>query len=257
MACEFAIRGWAACAPQLHTAQQWEAWSRAPWLPLDGEVPAVAGMAPMLRRRLGELGRVALHAAYACDAPADIPMVFASRHGEVSRSASMLEELAVDAPLSPTSFGLSVHNAIGALYSIDQQRPAVLQAIAAGTETAEAALVEACALLADGHEEVLVVCYDAPLPPSYAMHADEPDALYAWAWRIAAPQADAPRWTLACEAGDGFDADEGGDGDDAAARCDAGVPLPHGLAVLRFMLARSAALRHRAGGRTWVWRHHG
>ncbi len=254
MACEFAIRGWAACAPQLHTAQQWEAWSRAPWLPLEGEVPPVAGMAPMLRRRLGALGRVALHAAYAADAPADSPMVFASRHGELSRSALMLEELAAGAPLSPTSFGLSVHNAIGALYSIDQRRPAVLQAIAAGSETAEAALVEACGLLAEGHEEVLVVCYDAPLPPSHAMHADEPDALYAWAWRIAAPRADAPRWTLTCGADDAVEA---GDGLDVGAQCDAGVPLPHGLAVLRFMLARSASLRHRGGGRSWTWRRHG
>ncbi len=254
MACEFAIRGWAACAPQLHTARQWEAWSRAPWLPPDGEVPAVAGMAPMLRRRLGELGRVALHAAYACEAPADIPAVFASRHGEVSRSALMLEELAAGAPLSPTSFGLSVHNAIGALQSIDQRRPAVLQAIAAGRETAETALVEACALLADGHEEVLVVCYDAPLPPSYAMFADEPQALYAWAWRIAAPGADAPRWSLTC------------DGDEplgphhavgVESPCNTGVPLPHGLEVLRFMLARSAVLCHRGGGRSWTWRHHG
>ncbi|MCG5258782.1 hypothetical protein EM868_05750 [Cupriavidus gilardii] len=254
MACEFAIRGWAACAPQLHTAHDWEAWSRAPWLPLEGEVPPVAGMAPMLRRRLGALGRVALHAAYACDAPADIPMVFASRHGEVSRSALMLEELAGDAPLSPTSFGLSVHNAIGALYSIDQRRPAVLQAIAAGSETAEAALVEACGLLADGHEEVLVVCYDAPLPLSHAMHADEPDALYAWAWRIAAPCADAPRWTLAC----GVEDRTGGvDAVAIESPCDAGEPLPHGLAVLRFMLAGSAALRHRGGGRSWIWRRHG
>jgi hypothetical protein len=51
-------------------------------------------------------------------ADSDVPLVFASRHGDVARSMDLLGALVSDQPLSPTGFGLSVHNAIAALYSI-------------------------------------------------------------------------------------------------------------------------------------------
>ena len=74
----------------------------------------------MQRRRIERLGRMAIQAACWCQEAEEsgVPLVFASRHGDVARSADLLNSLADDAALSPTAFGLSVHNAVAALYSI-------------------------------------------------------------------------------------------------------------------------------------------
>ena len=98
MAKEFGIRAWAASAPALHTPDAWQAWSRAPWLPEGADLPTLAAMAPMLRRRINALGKAALHAAYGVT-PADagspatfhVPAVFASRHGDTPRAFEMLK----------------------------------------------------------------------------------------------------------------------------------------------------------------------
>ncbi|MEY2840859.1 MAG: hypothetical protein RJB60_3158, partial [Pseudomonadota bacterium] len=45
-------------------------------------------------------------------------MVFASRYGDATRSLAMLGDLVNQQALSPSSFALSVHNAVAAIYSI-------------------------------------------------------------------------------------------------------------------------------------------
>lgn len=245
MAFEFGIRAWAACAAGLQTGEAWRAWSAAPWLPAGQDIPPLGAMAPMLRRRVNALGRTALHPAYACEpAVPDVPAVFASRHGDTQRCFDMLSELAAGQPLSPTAFGLSVHNAVGALFSIDRADASNLQAVAAGRDTVEAAVIEACCLLADGAEEVMLVDYDAPLPEAYAAFADEPGCLYGWCWRIGRPRAGEPSFSLAPE----------------AMRAEPLPPfpqLPHGLEVLRFMLSGEPELCYRGERAMWRWRRHG
>ncbi|WP_227461253.1 beta-ketoacyl synthase chain length factor [Cupriavidus pauculus] len=253
MALQFDICAWAACAPALQTHADWQAWSQAPWLPQGADLPALAAMAPMLRRRVNAIGRAALHPAYdtaATDEALDsagsgqTPAVFASRHGDSHRAYEMLCELAADQPLSPTAFGLSVHNAIGALFSIDRADTANVQAIAGGRDTVETAIVEACGLLADGADEVLVVCYDAPLPGPYSSFINEPQALFGWAWRIGRPGSGSASFSL--------------DIVGAHRSTDATRPLlPHGLDVLRFMLAGEPTLRHRGEQAEWRWQRHG
>jgi len=241
---EFGIRAWAACAAQLDTQQAWLAWSRAPWLPAGEELPALGPMAPMLRRRVTALGRAALHPAYACQPGVEgMPVIFASRHGDTLRPLQMLGNLADGEALSPTAFGLSVHNAIGALYSIDRGDPANLQALAAGRDTVEAAVVEACGLLADGAPEVLLVQYEAPLPAPYAVFADEPECLFGWAWRVAGPRAGETVFSL--------------EASDAVPATPREPLLPHGLDVLRFVLAGDAELHHAGERAGWRWRRHG
>ncbi|MDF3888458.1 beta-ketoacyl synthase chain length factor [Cupriavidus basilensis] len=241
---EFGIRTWAACAAQLDTQQAWQAWSLAPWLPVGDELPTLAAMAPMLRRRITALGRAALHPAYACQPNVDgIPAVFASRHGDTQRPLQMLGDIANGEPLSPTAFGLSVHNATGALYSIDRGDPGNQQALAAGRDTVEAAVVEACGLLADGEPEVLLVYYEAPLAAPYAIFADEPECLFGWAWRVGKPQAGQPVFSLASSG--------------QVIGGAASATLPHGLEVLRFMLAGEPALNHAGERANWEWRRHG
>ena len=144
----------------------------------------------MMRRRLDRLGRLACHVAYAChpSEPA-IPMVFASRYGDSAGSLALLDDLIHEQPVSPMGFGLSVHNAVSALYSIAQGHTDNTVVVAAGPATVTAALTEAAALLADCAREVLVVYYEAPLPQEYTQFQDEMACEYAWAWRVARPNA--------------------------------------------------------------------
>lgn len=195
----------------------------------------------MMRRRLGRLGRIALHTACAVLPPAGCPTVFASRHSDVERSEQLLQELADTGALSPTSFSLSVHNAIGAALGIARQDTHRMSAVSAGTETAAAAVVEAAGLLHDGAEEVVLVHYDDALPARYRAYADEPDAPYAWALRLTT-QGD-NMFDLRCEAG----------GTQTAA---AGA-LPAGLAALAFLLRTGdEEFRQPGDNKTWVWRRH-
>ncbi len=217
----FSVESWSAFAPGLDDDAAWLAWARAPWLPQGDDVPALAEMAPMQRRRVERLGRAALQVAWRCqrDEERDIPLVFATRHGDIGRTQQMLSELAQDQPLSPTQVGLSTHNAIPAQYSIARVLVGNYVVVSAGAASAEAAVIEAQALLADGASAVLVAVFDGPTPEEYARYRDEPEAWYAWAWRLVPVREGLPTFSLRPGAPK------------------ASGELPHGLDVLRFFLA--------------------
>lgn len=242
---EFSVIDWAAWAPGITTREQWQAWANAPWLPTGEDTPALSEVPAMQRRRIERLGRMAIQTACWCEQPDDggqVPLVFASRHGDVARSMELLNTLSADQPMSPTGFGLSVHNAIGALYSIARGHRGNYLALAAGRATVETACIEAFGLLADGAPEVRLVVYESALPPVYAGFADEPDPFFAWCWRLG--PADGPGTRLSLGWGDG--------GEDRPSEA-----LPHGLDVLRFLLAGEPALALDADGQRWAWQRHG
>ena len=228
----FSVEAWTAFAPGLDDNEAWRAWSRAPWLPQGDDVPALAEMAPMQRRRVERLGRAALQVAWQCqpEDARDIPLVFATRHGDIGRTHQMLGELTRDQPLSPTQFGLSTHNAIPAQYSIARVLTGNYVVVSAGAASAEAAIVEAQALLADGAPSVLVAMFDGPTPDDYARFRDEPEAWYAWAWRVVPARDGLPTFSLRTGA-----PKPAGD-------------LPHGLDVLRFFLSGERELQGVDGG---------
>jgi len=245
---EFSVADWAAWAPGLSTRAAWQEWAASPVLPHGEDTPALSEVPAMQRRRIERLGRMAIQAACWCEAPdgadSEVPLVFASRHGDVARSMELLNALTRDLPMSPTAFGLSVHNAIAALYSIARGHRGNYLALAAGRATVETACIEAAGLLADGAPEVRLVIYESPLPEIYAGFADEPDPFFAWCWRLTAPRPDKPTLRLSWS------------GDDSAAVPVAGA-LPHALDVHRFLLAGDAALQRRADGQCWHWTRHG
>ncbi len=126
----------------------------------------------LLRRRIGRLGQRALQAAWTFGTahPSDPPprLVFASRHGEFSRTLSILEALADGAPPSPADFTLSVHHALAGLLSIAGANRAGHTAIASGADSLYHALLEAAACQAERPgQPVLLAYYDEPLPPPY------------------------------------------------------------------------------------------
>lgn len=243
MGVRFAIGDWAACAPGLHAPADWRAWARAPWRP-EGPLEArLDAMPAMQRRRLNALGRAAAQVAWDCHAPAPgVPVVFASGYGDAQRCLALLKEFAATEAASPTDFTFSVHNAIGAMYSITRSDSASYSSIAAGPASAAAGLVEACALLADGAPEVLLVCYEAPLPGEYAPFQREAPAAWAWAWRVLAAQPGQPQFELTWTA------------DDAPPAAGA---LPFGLQALRFALSEQASADASADGTRWTWSRHG
>jgi hypothetical protein len=196
----------------------------------------------MLRRRTGRLGRMALEAALQCDPGNSLPAVFCSRHGDVGRTLELLESQARDEPVSPAAFGLSVHNAIGGLLSIATGSQATMTAIAAGVATVPAGILEACALLAEGSPDVLLVVYDEPLPGLYAEFRDDAEVPYAWAWRMV-PAAE-PAYSLTAETPEGPG--------------EAAPPVePLGLELLRGFLAGAKTKQLRRGAQAWRWRRHG
>jgi len=245
MSSGFDIVEWAAYAPGLHDQAAWLAWSAESYLPKGDDVPALSEMPAMQRRRLERVGRTALQVAYWCQTAevADIPLVFASRHGDIQRTYEMLEALARNEALSPTHFGLSIHNAIVAQYSIARSLKQNYSAVAAGKSTAEASVIEALGLLHDGAEEVMIVMYDGLLPDSYQSFQDENCAEYAWAWRLKKVGSAASSFSLDILTSDRHKPEVTSD-------------LPHGLDVMRFILSNETSLHFNDGTRHWCWQRH-
>jgi hypothetical protein len=206
----------------------------------------------MQRRRFAPLGRLAAQAAFdlagsAAVAPdaelEDNPAVYASRYGETGRCLELLADQARGDALSPTAFGLSVHNAIGAMIALTRGDRRNSTAIAAGRATAAAGVTEAIGLLEDGARSASLIVYDSPLPDGYAQFEDEPSAHFAWAWRLRRPRAGERALHLAWQAADA-------DADDAAS---AHGHLPSGLQALWFGLSDARELAQAVGDRRVVW----
>lgn len=228
-----------AWAPGVSTEGEWRAW-RDGELAIAGEgEPAVRQMPAMIRRHTGRVGKLACEIAYDVTGNTKgMPIVFSSRYGDVSRSVELLTSLASGADLSPTCFGLSVHNAIVGLLAMARQDNANCVALAGGDESAECGMLEACSLIADGAERVLLIIVDCPLPPIYSMFTDVHPVAFAWGGVVvpAPSPAFSLEWDVAHEAV-------------APDR-----QLPGGLTVLRFLQGDENELVRVTPNRRWRWR---
>ncbi len=241
------IERWAAWAPGLDSATAWLAWLADPQ-PMRGDelaLPPLPEVPAMARRRIEPLGRAALQVAFQAqddltpEAVAKMPLVFASRWGELARSLAMLKELARDEPLSPTAFSHSVHNAVAATYSIQRGVRANVSAVAAGACSAEAGWLEALGLIAEGAPAVLLTVFDAPLPEIYASKGlDAPlTRMHAYALRLRrAPAGTGIRLDTVSEAAPTVDT------------------LPYDLRLLRWLIGDASELRQSEAGTHWRWR---
>jgi hypothetical protein len=235
----FSVRNLQAWAPNATSADEWAEWTRGLRQLGDTGEPALSQMPPMLRRHAGKLGKLACSPAYDSLAGAsDIPTVFAARYGEVSRSVDLLSSLASGDELSPTVFGLSVHNATPGLFSMARKDTANSISIAAGHDSAELAIIEACGLLSDGIAEVLVVVADSPLPPTYDLFADTAPVPFGWSCLVERPTG--PVVSLSW-----FDGD--------ASSPAAATPLPFALDALRVLSGTNHTVSRTNDRRTWTW----
>lgn len=242
---EFRIQQWHAWAPALDTDQAWQAWSREPvQVPDDNEQPSCDFLPAMQRRRLSRLARMTMHVAWPlCGEHEQLPFVFASRHGETPRTFALLSDVAEGQPLSPTQFGLSVHNAIAGQWSILRGQRGESIAIAGEADTFEHAMVEATTLLGEGAPSVLVVIAEEHPPAAYEEWIEDVPFSYALALRVGGIDADNPaqageRWRLRLESGR----------DDSAV-----TAWPHALDWVRAQHDRNDTLVHTWKTRRWIW----
>jgi Beta-ketoacyl synthase, N-terminal domain len=186
----FSINSWSAWAPGLDNPEAWKEWTRSTIdLPTNKSVPDVKDLPAGLRRRLSTLGKMALRVALDTENVAHPRIVFSSRYGNVSQTLQLLQSMAVDEPISPTGFGMSVHNSLIGMLSIVAKNTESQSAVAAGVESFCLGLLEALALLNDNPEEpVLLIHCDDELPEFYASFQDKSVSQCALALLIHAPE---------------------------------------------------------------------
>jgi hypothetical protein len=234
----FSIARHAQWAPGLDTSEAWAHWAQAPYRIESTGEPAVRAMPAMLRRRASFLGKMALEVAYAClEGRSGVPTVFCSRHGEVARAVALLQDLVRGEPLSPTAFGMSVHNAIAGMLTIARSDQASHIALAAGAGSVEHAVIEACGLLADGEPQVLLIVCDSALPDLFARFEDCDEQPHAWAWLMTPAAADVMTLNWCAS--------------ELAAAATSGMPA--GLEVARFQLGGAASMERCDGRLRWLW----
>lgn len=188
-ACSFSfnILDWSAISSRISTQQEWLQWSNNALNPNDlaEYQPALDFLPAIQRRRLGKAARLVCQAAWPlAERYPDCPVVFASHDGEINRSFELWPELLQSQTVSPTSFGLSVHNALAGQWSIqrkDMQESTALATLSDGLETA---LAECYALLQEGTERVLLIIAEDPLKTEYAVQAERAPFPYALAMII-------------------------------------------------------------------------
>ncbi len=164
---------WAAWAPGVTDRDAWQAWARGD-AAISGPVdPDVKFVAPMMRRRLSGLSRMAFRVAADCldgagengNSPA---FVFCSRYGEYARSFGILGGFSSGDPVSAAAFSMSVHNTATSLYSIETKDRSAATAMAGGEATLETGFLEAWSLLVNGAApSVLLIYHDECLPDLY------------------------------------------------------------------------------------------
>lgn len=168
----FHLLAWHVASTRLHTPEQWQSWAvgslHADDLP--EQKPEAAMLPALQRRRLSTAARLMFQAAHPI-APQDAgcPLVYASYDGEINRSFELWQQWWREGSISPTSFGLSVHNALAGQWSILRGDTHEQSAICASRDVLRTALLEACGILYDGAEQVLVVVADEPLQREYAV----------------------------------------------------------------------------------------
>lgn len=158
--------------------------ARALWRVSDEQPkPDVSFVPPMERRRLTGVERAALSVAWQVRPPAgeEIPVVFASRWGEIGVTAKLMQQFHADGEMSPAGFSASVHNATPGAFSLLTKNHASYTAIAARSRSLETGLLESFAL----RRPVLFVYAEEATPALYQGAFGEEVSAHAVALRLA------------------------------------------------------------------------
>lgn len=236
-----AVQRWAAWANGVEGESGWRVWARRPEAPIPGDPPDVSFLPALQRRRCDALARAMLYVAHECcpdESIASLPTVFASRHGPIATTVTLLHDLAEQHPVSPTRFSHSVHNTPAGLFSIWSGNRQPSTSVSARQESFVQGYVEAlCMLHRRSASRVLFVTGDEPIPEELAALHDEGAGGYAVALLLSRDEGDAIR---------------------LARRPDeAGQPVsrawPDALEFVRWWLSDEPTLAIAHGGIRWTW----
>jgi hypothetical protein len=182
----FKILSWGAWTPDFQNSESWTLWSRAnASANTSTDSPKLAQVPAMQRRRFSRLTKMMLSAAFDCDPKEQCRSIFASRHGELTRTLGLLEDIIAKQPLSPMAFSQSVHNTASGIFGIVNANTSASTSIAAGEETLPQALIEAYAQLAADPNPLLLVFGDDPVPPVYNEFINEIEQPFGFALYLA------------------------------------------------------------------------
>ncbi|AEF53619.1 beta-ketoacyl synthase chain length factor [Marinomonas posidonica] len=177
---DFRLAKWNATAPGLTSEMDWITWLESGFIQATEEniKLSVKKISPMLRRRFTPMGKVAAASLYELDLSENTPLVFASRHGDIELTLSLLQNIAQDQDLSPTNFSLAVHNAIAGLLSIARKDTSTITSITACRDIIPLAILEAITQLQDFEQVVCLIC-DTPIPDIYKPYTESCEIPYA------------------------------------------------------------------------------
>jgi len=166
----FNITKWFALCPGVAQTNGWCSLSENQPLCLGVlNEPSVALIPPMMRRRMSSLSKLAVQAAIQLSLDNEIDyIVFASRHGELTRTVKLIEDIIAGNDASPIIFSQSVHNTAAGLFTIAIRQAISVCSLASGENTLHSAIIEAgCYLQEHPQDRVLVVNFDEALPAPY------------------------------------------------------------------------------------------
>jgi hypothetical protein len=149
--------------------------------------PDVSFVPPLERRRLTGVERAAISVAWQVKIDAELPVVFASRWGEIGVTIKLMQQFHEEGEMSPAGFSASVHNAAPGAFSLLTKNHAPYTAIAARDRSLEAGLLETLAL----RREAIFVYAEEATPEFYLPEFGEPQPACALAMRVT-ESADAP-----------------------------------------------------------------
>lgn len=134
----------------------------------EGAIP------PGHRRRLGVFGRMAVACGLSLDHVEELDVVFCSRYGDMDTACKLLMELAVGGTLSPAGFSMSVLNASPGVIDLIRKSNVGHTAVAAGSQSLSAGLVEAWSRLkANPQGRVALIYSEMTLPTERTTRSDD------------------------------------------------------------------------------------
>ena len=147
----------------------------------------------MQRRRLSLMARAVFKVGGEClqqfdPASQSIASLFATTYGQAASSVKMIQTMTEQKPLSPAAFSLSVHNAIAGQFSISHGLTGPSMTAACGREGLGGVFTQASGLLSD-HDQVLMCCFEEPLPEALRPYTANPPTPLAAAFLLQTPNA--------------------------------------------------------------------
>ncbi|MCK5818913.1 MAG: beta-ketoacyl synthase chain length factor [Psychromonas sp.] len=235
-AIRYSVKEWGALSPGLFEKSAWQIWlqNNKKW-PAKCAPPASDLIPSMIRRRMSSLSKLAVQMSLVlCQNKAIDYIIFASRHGELTRTTKLLDDIMQGEDASPIAFSQAVHNTASGLFTMISQRAIPVCSLASGHDSLPCALIEASAYLADNiYDKVLIVDFDEPLPVFYQGYETQDYLGYAVG--------------LIIESGDQYQLSW------EKNKLDCRLELPIALEFLSLLLTKQKRLTIESDNKSWHW----